>query len=112
MKIKAIKIGSQLKIGFGIILLLIVLLGVLSLRQSDMIAQQTNDLYQHPLQVRRAIGQLNNDILSMRLELSNFLHADGEVGRERSIRNIETFHSSSEQQFAVLRDRYLGPINN
>ncbi len=109
MKIKAIKIGSQLKIGFGIILLLIVLLGVLSLRQSDMIAQQTNDLYQHPLQVRRAIGQLNNDILSMRLELSNFLHADGEVGRERSIRNIETFHSSSEQQFAVLRDRYLGP---
>ena len=109
MKFKAIKIGSQLQIGFGVIVFLIVLLGVLSLRQTDKIAQQTIDLYQHPLQVRMALGQLNNNILSMRLEFSNFLHAIDEQAKEKSIKNIEAFHSNAEQQFAILNERYLGP---
>ena len=109
MKLKAIKIGSQLQIGFGVIVFLIVLQGAFSLRQTDMIAQQTIDLYQHPLQVRRALGQLNNDILSMRLECSNLLHAIDEADRERSLKRIETLHSGAESQFAVLNERYLGP---
>jgi len=52
MKITDLKIGTQLKISFGIILLLILLLGYTSLDHSNKIANQTKDLYEHPLQVR------------------------------------------------------------
>ena len=108
MKFNAVKIGSQLQIGFGVIMFLIVVLGALSLQQTDKIAQQTSDLYQHPLQVRQALGQLNNDILAMRLEGSNFLHAVDEADREEAIKKIETLHDNAEAQFIVLGERYLG----
>ena len=109
MKTKAVKIGTQLQIGFGIILLLIILVGVFSLNQTDKIAQQSIGIYQHPLQVQRALGQLNNDILSMRLEFAGFLLANGVQEREKSIKKMETYHISVEQQFTILIDRYLGP---
>ena len=109
MKTTDIKIGTQLQIGFGLILLLIILVGVFSLNQTDKIAQQSIGIYQHPLQVQRALGQLNIDILSMRLEFADFLLATGDPYREKSIKSIESSHISAEQQFTILTDRYLGP---
>ena len=109
MKLKDLKIGTQLKIGFGIIILLIIFLGVISWQQTDKIAFQANEIYEHPLTVSRALGELKTDIMAMRLEFRNFLLAQSDQERQTAILNSDASQSDAEQQFRILSDRYLGP---
>ena len=109
MKIKDLKIGIQLKISFGIILFLIVVLGVIAWQQTNKIAQRTTEFYDHPYKVRKAIGELNVDIMAMRLEFRNFLLAEDEKGRQTALLNSDFYQTNAEKQFEVLSDLYLGP---
>lgn len=109
MNLSDFKIGTQLKIGFGIIILLILLLGAISWRQSNQIAQQTDDLYQHPLKVRRALGDINVDALSIRVEFSKILLSNDEKSRKNSLSKISLHGANAERNFDILASQYLGP---
>lgn len=109
MKLKNLKIGTQLKIGFGIIILLIVFLGIISWQQTDRIALQANEIYEHPFKVRQALGELKTDIMAMRLEFRNYLLAQSDQERQTAILNTEAYQSDAEQQFKILSEKYLGP---
>jgi PAS domain S-box-containing protein len=109
IKLTNLKIGTQLKIGFGIIILLIVVLGSISLYQSSQIAQQTTYLYNHPLQVRRALGELKADILSMHRDMKDLALAENEQEITTLQQEIETYEANAFKQFEVLYNQYLGP---
>lgn len=109
IKIADLKIGIQLKISFGIILLLIIMLGAVSWNQSDRLAQQTDDLYEHPLKVRRALGELEADILTLQLEYRNLLLAGDERVKQTAQVNTDLSRANAERNFEILSDRYLGP---
>lgn len=109
MKLKDLKIGTQMKIGFGIIVLLIAVLGTISWHQTNKIAKHTSDIYNHPFTVRKALGKLNADILEMRLEFRNFMLADDNQGRQTAITNSDFYQADAERQFEIMRERYLGP---
>lgn len=102
-------IGTQLKIGFGIILVLILLLGAISWRQSNRIAAQTTDLYNHPLKVRRALGDLKSNVLQMRWELMNLRLANDENQRQISLQKIDIYELDSEHKLDTIAMSYLGP---
>jgi len=108
MKLSDLKIGTQLKISFGIILLLIAVLGLISWYQSDKIAQQTTELYDHPLQVRRALGELKADVLSMHRGMKDLVLAENETEITHVIQGIEISKARAFKQFDVLYDRFLG----
>ncbi len=112
MKIKDLKIENQLKIGFSIILFLILVLGVIFWFQSDKIAQQTTYLYEHPFTVRKAMGELKADILSMRLEFRHLLLASDEASRQEVLMNSAIYQSNAQHQFDTLSTHYLGPKSN
>lgn len=98
-----------MKMGFGIIVILIVVLGVISLQQTHKIAQHTFDMHKHPFTVRVALGRLNADVLSMQVEFRNFLLADHDIDREAAFVRSKILEDDAEQQFQVLKERYLGP---
>ena len=98
-----------MRMGFGIIVILIVVLGFLSWQQTDKIAKHTLDMYNHPFTVRIAVSKLNADIFQMRLELENFLLASDNKDRQTSIINSASYEADAERQFDILSDRYLGP---
>ena len=112
MKLKDLKIGTQLKIGFGIIILLIIFLGVISWQQTDKIAFQANEIYEHPLTVSRALGELKTDIMAMRLEFRNFLLAQSDQERQKAILNSDVYQADVERQFGILNESYLGPLSD
>ncbi|MDP4238202.1 MAG: MCP four helix bundle domain-containing protein [Bacteroidota bacterium] len=66
MKIKNLSIGNQLIIGFAIMLAFVIVLGIVSNHQANKIHLQTEDIYHHPLQLRRTISNIKIDILNMR----------------------------------------------
>lgn len=109
MKLQDLKIGTQMKLGFGIIVLLIVILGAISWQQTNKMEQHTIDMYNHPFTVRKALGSLNADILQMRLEFRNLLLVHNNKDREIALANSQFYETDVERQFQILEDQYLGP---
>lgn len=108
MKKPGLKITTQMILGFALILLSMVSLGFIALRQSSQLAQQTRDLYNHPLTVRRALGELKADILMMHRDMKDLFLADGEDEISVILQSIEASRRNALMQFDVLYERFLG----
>ena len=109
MKLSNLKIGTQLMIGNGLIIALIVFLGYVSLRQSDKIAAQTTKLYEHPLQVRRTLGELKTDILFIHRGNKDLCLAERDIEIAMILQDIDKYKASAFKQFDILYKLYLGP---
>lgn len=109
MKMKDLKIGTQLKLGFGIIVFLILILSGIAFRMNNQLAMQTTSLLEHPFTVSKAIGRLNLDIMAMRLEFRNLILATDENERQTYISNSDLYEADAKKQFEILYDQYLGP---
>jgi len=109
MKLKDLKIGTQLKIGFGAMMLLVAVLGFISYEQTNNIARQAETMYKHPLQVRRAVGALKFDITAIHREMKDLFLPGGESRIPTITRNIELHKSSVFNQIDILYTLYSGP---
>ena len=109
MKLSNVKISTQLQVGFGIILSFMVLLGVIAWHDKDEIAQQTADMYNHPLAVRRALGALQTDVLAYRLETKDDMLYANKKSQQAEIQYASDRIADADRQFDVLYDHYLGP---
>jgi len=106
---KNLTIGMQLGIGLGIVLALVVLLGVVVVIQEASMWEETAGLYEHPLQVRRAIGELNADILMMHNGMKDVVLADNDHEIAENLQLIDTKEADAYKQFDILYSLYLGP---
>lgn len=109
MKLSNVKVSTQLQVGFGIIVAFIVVLGAIAWHDTDEIAQQTSDMYNHPLAVRKALGTLQSDILAYRLETKDDILFANKKSQQAEIHYVSDRMDDAERQFNVLYDRYLGP---
>ncbi len=109
MHMRNVKISTQLKIGLGSILLLVIFLGAMAWRETDTLWQQTKGLYDHPLKVRRAVGEIKADILSMHRGMKDLVLAENDLERQTILQGMDTFEADAHRQFEILFDRYLGP---
>jgi len=109
MKFSNVQIKTQLLSGFAILLLFVIVLGVMGISQSGAIADQTKLLYDHPLQVRRAIGQLNADILSIHQDMYSVMLSDSESTITELIVDMDSSIADAFDQIEILESRYLGP---
>ena len=112
MKLKDLKIGTQLRLGLGAILLFVVALGILAWIQTDTLWLQTKDLYEHPLQVRRALGRFEVSVERMARHAGGLLLAQNEQQIMASLQGMQTEKTEAEQQLPILYDRYLGPSDD
>ena len=109
MKLKDLKIGTQMKMGFSVIIILIVGLGAIAWHQTDKIAQHTLDMYYHPFTVRKALGSLNADVLSIQVEFRNLMLARNDSARQAALVNSKVHEADAMRQFEILSERFLGP---
>jgi len=109
MKLKDMKISTQLRIGMSVIILFVAILGATAWFQANDLWQETKGLYEHPLTVRRALDKLTIDILTMHRDMKDLVMADNEQERQSIILDIDTHEAEATKQFDILYDRYLGP---
>ncbi len=109
MKIRDLKIGSQLLSGFAIILFLVSSIGIISYVQNTWIHEQSRLLYNHPLQVRRAVGALTTDIHLMRLGTRDLMLAANMKEEREALQLIEENAADASRQFEIINRLYLGP---
>jgi len=109
MKLSNLTISKQLNIGLGIIFLLVVLLGAITLVNLDRIWQNTKRLYDHPFVVQKEIGTIQIDVLNIRLEMKELVAEENEQKIQERLITINAYEADAYRQFDVLYDTYLGP---
>ncbi len=109
MNLKNLTIGNQLHLGLGAILILVLALGALAFIQTDLIHQQAEKMYRHPLQVRRALAILDANVLQMRVGLRDLILARNPQESQTARVAMAVADASAMQQFTELETRYLGP---
>lgn len=112
MKLKNVKIGTQILLGIIIILGLFIMIGSISYFHSSSIHDQTELIYEHPLQVRRALGELNTSIQKMRVATRDLMLAVNDEERNRAIFDMELASNDAELMFKIIKENYLGPQKN
>lgn len=109
MKLKNINIRTQLVIGFVLIVLFVLIIGIVAYIQTNELQQQTEDIYQHPLQVRSAIGTLYSDTLTIRIAQRDVIMARTEKEQFDAEQEIAVSSADAEKQFGIISQWYLGP---
>lgn len=112
MRIRNWKIGSWLIVGFTIILSFVVVIGLTSYNQANQLAEQTETMYNHPLVVRRSIDNIQLGTADLMLEFRNLILAEDQSAIDRATLNMQLAQLQIENEFKVLEDRYLGPIDD
>lgn len=109
MKVLDLKIGTQLKLGFAALLLFVIILGAMSYFQSDQLHLQTETMYNHPLKVRRAIGELRADILAIRVNMKDIILVTDKKEIAFDLNQMELSKTNAFEQIDILYSQYLGP---
>ena len=106
---KNLNIGTQLRIGFSLILFLVFFLGLFSYIQNKKLSQQTDNLYNHPLAVRTSLGSLRSEILIIQMTMQNNFLTEGESKTDEYKSTFEYYKSEAYSQMDSLYKNYLGP---
>lgn len=109
MSWKDLKIGDQLRLSLGLLLLLLVGLGGIGAWQAERLGQQSEHLYRTSLRVGHAIETLAADVQTARAEFRGYLLAENDEERNAALQASEAALADSEHQFTVLYERYTGP---
>jgi HAMP domain-containing protein len=109
MKLMDMKIGTQLRLGIGIILLLVVALGGLAWVQADQFWLRTKRLYEHPYTICQAVYAIETHVLAMHRDMLHLCLTESERERDTLLQDLDGHEAAAHGKFAILYDRYLGP---
>ncbi len=109
MNLKDLKIGIQLMAAFLMMLVLVIFLGITAIRQTNQIQAQGEILFNHPLQVRRAISDIDLNIKDFQLAFQKLILAENDTDKQLAIQTIDLTIANTDLKFDILRNKYLGP---
>jgi signal transduction histidine kinase/HAMP domain-containing protein len=109
MRLQDLSISARLHLGLGAILLLVVVLGALAWFEAQQLWQKTQGIYEHPLIVSGALGELKADVLAMQRGMKEVILSKDEPERQSCLERVDTSEADAQRQLGVLYDRYLGP---
>lgn len=109
MKFKNLKISTQLELVFATLLLFVIALGIVSYRQTERMHSYTEVLFQNPMEVRRAIGEMQADAYMVHWGLEVAFGKDDYQDMMPFVDVINQHGARLQSNLAVLYARYLGP---
>ena len=114
MKLKDLKIGMQLRIGLGAILVFVAFLGAMAWIQVNSCGRRPVSLYDHPLMVTK--GPRRNKSRYPRpfgWSMKDLFLAESDLEQESHRPDLDICRSQRlPGRFDILYDRYLGPRND
>ncbi len=108
MKITNLKIGNQLAIGFAIVLILTMILGIRAIIGMQNLADDIVKIHQHPLAVSNAVRDIRADIIAMHRSMKDVALAKdvGEIATAAAI--VDKYEKQVYKSFDLVSQRFLG----
>jgi len=103
-----IKIGTRLSLGFGVMILFLVIVGTLAIRDIQTLSGLISKMYKHPFTVSNAVLLIDTDIIAMHRGMKDVALAHDEAGIAKAVGQVAEYEQAAYEQFAVVHDRFLG----
>jgi len=110
--IRNLTIRTQLILGFAVVLLFVMMIGSVAYSQTTKLHAQTEEMYNHPLQVRIAFGKLNREILNTRLGVNELMFTKEDKQINEILKQIEISSQEAGRQLDIIAAEYLGPTED
>ncbi|NOY63771.1 MAG: methyl-accepting chemotaxis protein [Gammaproteobacteria bacterium] len=101
-------IGSRLRLGFLVMIVLIIAVGVLGTNRVNETAGLTQKLYKHPFAVSTAMLQINADITKMHRSMKDVALAKNTVQMAAAINLVDEHEQHVFDSFKLVETRFLG----
>lgn len=108
MKLLSIKIGRRLFLGFSIVVLLTITLGITALLELKELSTITEDMHNHPMVVSNTVRDIKLSLMQIQYNLH--LNLFEQSSRDTMILNNETYliQDKIEASFILINERFLG----
>ena len=108
MKIRKRKFAYQLLLNAIMSIFIVIIIGWISFKHTSMIHDNNHELYEHSLVVRRAVGELKSNVLSIHRNMKDlFLFPDVEQV-SLHLEMIEVFEANAYKEIETIYSGYLG----
>lgn len=101
-----VTIGKRLIYSFSFILVLVVIQGMISIKQSNILWTQIESLYSYSLRVRQAVSNIENNILGMRVDTRDIILTTDKQELDSLVANLDKKEVLIEQNFKILYQSY------
>ena len=101
-------ITTRLLAGFASVLVFTLVLGLLSIRWINSLAQTASDIQEHPFAVSVAIATIKSEVLTNQISLMRLVASSDPEVIQRQAASIDGHRARVDLELANLRQRYLG----
>lgn len=108
MKIRYLNIGTRLTIGFGLIIALSVLVGLVALNDISKATLTTQNMYNHPLKVSNAVRDIKINIITIHRSMKDLALAEDEMEMHKAERLTYEYEKNVYESFEIVLDLFLG----
>ncbi len=102
------KIGSRLGFGFFLIFLFLFSLILFSINRMNLLSEQTERMYNHPLSVSNAVLRINADIIKIHRSMKDIALAEDTTLIEADSIIVDTLEKEVYSDFEIINERFLG----
>ncbi len=106
--LRNIRIGYRLSIGFGLLVLVLILLAGFALNRMNLLAKQTTLMHDHPLAVSNAVLRINTNIIRIHRNMKDVALAQSEAGIEIASRKVDKCEENVYKDFVIIDKQFLG----
>ncbi|WP_051227944.1 HAMP domain-containing methyl-accepting chemotaxis protein [Oceanospirillum beijerinckii] len=100
--------AKKLSIGFGIVIVLMVVGGLKAVDTSSTLANLTSKLYMHPLAVGTSIREIQTSLVAIHRSMKDIAMVNSLEQIDENVKKVDGYAQSAYQQFALLDERFLG----
>jgi len=108
MNMKKLSLTRQILIWFSALILIVIAYVGITLGSMETLWESTVGLYDHPLTTRRAVGEIEKDVLLIHRYMTQLV-TEPSVETETIILRIELLEADAYEQVDLLYSSYLGP---
>ncbi len=101
-------IRNKLILGFSLLIVMIIAVGVISLTRIELLGNLTVKMYKHPLAVTRASLQADVSIIKMHRSMKDIALAKNTESMVAASHKVDAYEKNAYKEYAVVTDRILG----
>lgn len=101
-------IKLQMLLGFGLLIILIIVMGALTIQQITMLGELASTIHQHPMEVSNAALRASLGAAKMHRSMKGIVLADADISRDEAIKAMKSEEKIIYYNLDVVRDLILG----
>ena len=105
------KIGTRLSLGFGLSILITIIIGSFALSEMQILGDLTESMYHHPLAVSNSVRDIKADIIAMHRSMKDVALAETIEQIDEAASIVNQYEQQVYYNFDIVFDRFLGDLS-